>query len=163
MPVYTVHVAQTDGQPLTAFERMVLVCEGFNFRAFVFGPLWLLFGGLWLALAGWLCAAVLIGVVYWLAGLSGTAASLIYWGSALVLGLEAGSLQRMRLARKGFVLVDVASGSTVEEAERRFLSRRERTDQAHEGATAQRNVPRSSGDASGWPQIGGLFPSGGAP
>ncbi len=162
MPVYTVHIDQTDSEPVKAVERMVLVPDGFNVRAFLFGPFWLLFRGLLLALAAWLLAALIVGTICWTSGLSGIATLMIYWCSALVLGLEASTLRRWRLARKGFAQVDISSGSNPEEAERRFLDRQELAAENQTLPQARQAPVAESEPTAGWQQIGGLFPSGGA-
>ncbi len=124
MPVYTVHALRTptsSGRGVT--DRFVFVRDGFRFWAFVGGAIWLFWHRLWLGLIGYLVlsftaevALSLLGVAAWVR----MAAMLVV---ALVMGLEAASLQRWTLSRRKWKQVDVVVAGTEEEAERRFFDR----------------------------------------
>jgi predicted lipid-binding transport protein (Tim44 family) len=125
MPVFTVHAprADDDEPQRAAPERFRFIRDGFYVWAFVFGPFWLLYRGLWLALIGYVVATAAIG--YALTALhagSGTQLFVMLLIAAL-LGLEAGSLWRWTLTRRGWQPVGVAVGDDRDTAERRFFDR----------------------------------------
>jgi hypothetical protein len=122
MAVYTVHQPplrkrQTDHDPM----RIAFVRDGFHFWAFLFGPLWMLRHRMWLVLIGYL---VLVGGLA--AGLSRLGAApgatgLISLLVALLVGLEASTLRRWTLARRGWHGLGVVVADDIELAERRFF------------------------------------------
>ena len=135
---------------------MVLVPEKFNFWAFGFGPFWLLWNRLYLAFAGWIALfSAFIATVVFL-GLPLIALQLAIYGLSFMIGLEGNELRRRRLKKRGFALVDIASGANSEEAERRFLSRREISDTRQNASPAAASTGVSRHDAPLTP-IGGLM------
>jgi hypothetical protein len=122
MSVYTVHEPPPPAAGLSADpQRFVFVRDGFSFWAFLLAPLWMLWHGLWLVLA-------IYGVVWF--GIEGGLLALGVYKSALTLvalliallvGLEASTLRRFALARRGWRNVAVISGDDLEDAERRFF------------------------------------------
>jgi|GEM_PF-239362 hypothetical protein len=128
MRVYTVHVSAdaTPGDP-AAFDKAILVRDGFTFFAFLFTALWFFAHRLWLAGLGVLVAVIAFGFLVSqleLTPMAGIAAHLIF--SSLI-GLEASSLRRWTYARRGIPVVDIVTGIDYEEAESkaaiRWLSR----------------------------------------
>jgi hypothetical protein len=122
MSVYTVHEPPigTAGVMPNA-ERFVFVRDGFSFWAFIASPLWMLYHRMWLVLLGYvLLMAVLISA---LAALDASHAALVVVGLliALLIGLEASTLRRFTLWRRGWRNVGVVNGHDVEDAERRFF------------------------------------------
>ncbi|MGX7745460.1 DUF2628 domain-containing protein [Rhodopseudomonas parapalustris] len=125
MPVFTVHAPRADDDELQRAEpeQFRFIRDGFYVWAFVFGPFWLVYRRLWLATIGYL---VVIGA-------SAVALTALHAGSgtrflvalllACLLGLEAGSLWRWTLSRRGWQSVGVAVGEDREIAERRFFDR----------------------------------------
>jgi hypothetical protein len=123
MPVYTVHAPTAGGADLGATDKFVFVRDGFHFWAMIFGPLWLLWNRLWLATIGWIIAVIALDIV--LAKL-GTGRGAIFFANALVailMGLEAASLQRWTLSRRRWRQLDTVVGDDEETAERRFFDR----------------------------------------
>ncbi len=123
MATYTFHPPAEAWRDPRALERAELVRDGFVWGAFLFTFLWFFAHRLWLA--GFLVLAVVLGLMVGLpaAGVgSGTAtlASLLVSG---LIGLEANSLRRWTLARRGRPAADVVSGLTFEEAETKALAR----------------------------------------
>ncbi|MEQ8667254.1 MAG: DUF2628 domain-containing protein [Rhodospirillales bacterium] len=118
MKVFTVHVRRHGLDPDRDF---MLVPEGFSFWAFVLTFVWALYHRLWLT-------AIILGVLHAGAGLA-----VIEFGAndavaitadivvAVLFGLSANDLRRAKLAGQGFVEEGVASGRSVEDAERRYL------------------------------------------
>lgn len=129
MKAYTLHVPNDApiGEP-EALDRAVLVRDGFSWGAFVFTALWFFAHRLWLA-----GLAVLVGLALVQAGLQAlgahpTAVVLTQLLLSLLVGLEASSLRRWTLHRRGRPAVDAVMARGVEEAEtkafRRWLERR---------------------------------------
>jgi len=122
MGVYTVHEPplrkrQNDNDPM----RLTFVRDGFHFWAFVLGPLWMLRHRMWLVLIAHL--VVVGGLAFGLTRLgappgTGVAVGLLI---ALLIGLEASTLRRWTLARRGWHGLGVVVADDVELAERRFF------------------------------------------
>jgi len=123
MPVYTVHAPSTSGADLRATDAFVFVRDGFNLWAMIFGPFWLVWNRLWLAALGWVILIFALGVG--LAQLG--AAPAVIWSAemlvALLMGFEAGSLQRWTLSGRGWRQLDTVVADDEEAAERRFFDR----------------------------------------
>jgi hypothetical protein len=125
MAIYTVHVP--NGQALlTAADDTRFVPEAFSRRAFVFGPLWLLWNSLWIEAAivfaldfAWYFAVHQIG---W--------PNNAFWIGVLLLhcllGLEGRSLLRAALGRRDYALTDVVMGDDLAAAEAQFFARWEK-------------------------------------
>ena len=123
MPVFTVHAPVDGGADLAATDKFAFVRDGFHFWAMVASVLWLVWHRLWLVLIGWIAlnAAIWFGLSALGVG-SGTillADCLI----AILLGLEAASLQRWTLSRRKWRQLDIVVSDDEEAAERRFFDR----------------------------------------
>lgn len=123
MPVYTVHAPSAYAADFRATDKFVFVRDGFHFWAMVFGPLWLVWQRLWLALIGWLVlvTGLEVAVAKLGAGRLGVAAVGIIL--AILLGLEASTLQRWTYSRRKWRQLDVVVADDEEAAERRFFDR----------------------------------------
>jgi hypothetical protein len=122
MTVYTVHEPARRGTDLLAHtDRFVFVRDGFSWAAFLFGPLWMLRHRLWLAVVLYLVVATAFGAIVRAAGLPSDAA----WASvallALLIGLDASSLRRRGLARRGWTNLGGVVADDLELAERRYF------------------------------------------
>jgi hypothetical protein len=124
MPVYTVHGPSADGTDVrSTTDKFVFVRDGFSFRAFVLGPVWLIYRRLWLALVGYIVLSVAIAVALsWLHASFGTR-SIVMLLIAILMGLEAASLRRWTFSRGKWRLLDVVVADDEEAAERRFFDR----------------------------------------
>jgi len=126
MGIFTVHLPRQDySRPApdeAALAGAVFVPEGFSWRAFIFGPLWLIGRGLWLAFVVWLVVVIALSIVSALF-LTSEAAFLIFFAIELFLGLEGNRLRRAELARRGYRLVEVIVADPQEAAERTFFRR----------------------------------------
>ena len=123
MPVYTVHAPFPGGADLRATDKFVFVRDGFHFWAMVLGPLWLIAKRLWLALLGWVVITVALEVaVAQFAGgrLAATGVGILI---AVLMGLEASTLQRWTYSRRKWRQLDVVVADDEETAERRFFDR----------------------------------------
>ncbi|ABD05117.1 conserved hypothetical protein [Rhodopseudomonas palustris HaA2] len=124
MPVYTVHAPPpVDDERSAKPDRFVFVRDGFYVWAFVFGPLWLLTRRLWLALLGYLVVVVAMTVALATLRVGAGPRFAVMLLMALLLGLEAASLWRWTLRRRGWRQLDVVIGDDMPSAERRFFDR----------------------------------------
>jgi hypothetical protein len=123
MPVYTVHAPTANGADLGATDKFVFVRDGFHFWAMIFGPLWLVWNRLWLATIGWIIAVIALDIVLAKlgAGRAGMFAANVL--VAILMGLEAASLQRWTFSRRNWRQLDTVVGDDEESAERRFFDR----------------------------------------
>jgi hypothetical protein len=124
MVSYSVHlpVDATVGDP-AALDRLVVVRDGFSVFAFSFHVLWMLWHRLWLAALG--LFLVLVAGAFamdWL-GLPTGAAFAIQLLVSLLIGLEASSLRRWTLRRKGLPMRDVVVADNLDEAEEKAIAR----------------------------------------
>ncbi len=103
-------------------ERFVFVREGFSWAAFLFGALWMLWRRLWLVLLGYIVLIAGLEVVFRLLGASIGPRILTGFLIALLIGLEAGTLRRWTLVRRGGRDHGIVVGDDLEAAERRFFS-----------------------------------------
>jgi hypothetical protein len=162
MPVYTVHApASVAASRSASADRFVFVRDGFHGWAFVAGPFWLIYHRLWLALGGYLALNVVLTLV--LAGLrtDGGTRFAVMLLIALLLGLEAATLKRWTLARRGWRQLDVVVADDEDSAERRFFDRWSAKPQEFYQPPVERGGPppaRSPSSAQG--EIFGLFPNG---
>ncbi len=78
----------------------VAIADRFSAFAALLPPIYALTHGLWLLLVGWIALVIAIGVIGAIAG--GEAAFWIYLAAALLIGLEAPTLRRLKLGRTGW-------------------------------------------------------------
>ena len=123
MPVYTVHAPINGGADLRATDHFVFVRDGFRLWAAVFGVLWLAWQRLWLATIGWIIVMAAVDVALVKIGVGPGTIFLADGLLALLLGLEAPSLQRWTLSRRKWRQLDIVIADDVEAAERRFFER----------------------------------------
>lgn len=123
MPVYTVHAPIAYAADLRTTDKFVFVRDGFHVWAMVLGPLWLIAKRLWLALLGWVVITVLLEIA--VAQFGGGRLAVIGVDAliAVLLGLEASTLQRWAYSRRGWRQLDVVVADDEETAERRFFDR----------------------------------------
>jgi Protein of unknown function (DUF2628) len=102
-------------------EKLVFVKDGFSWAAAAFGPFWMLAHRLWWALLGF----VLLTGSLQLIGRFTTAdqrwLGLIMFAVNLLVGLEADTLRRWALDRRGWQMLGSVSGRNSAECERRFF------------------------------------------
>jgi hypothetical protein len=123
MPVYTVHEppVRTAGA-LADPARFVFVRDGFYWWAFLLTPLWMLWRRLWLVFVLYLVVSIGIETALRIYGASGGMISLVAALISLLVGLEAGTLRRFTLKRRGWKNVGVVFGGDLEDAEHRFFA-----------------------------------------
>jgi hypothetical protein len=124
MSVYTVHEPPRNERrrddALAHTSRFVFVRDGFHFWAFLFGPLWMLRHRMWLETIAYL---VIVGAITYALRRLGieTVGGWIAFLISLLVGIEASSLRRWKLARRGYENLGVVVGDDLEDAERRFF------------------------------------------
>ena len=149
MATFTVYVPRSTTSPAARAERTIFVRDGFDWAAFLFGPLALLHRRLWLAAAAWLVvAAALVFVGRTLHLLPATEVALFLLLAALT-GLETAALRQRSLDRRGFVAADLLSRRSREEAERAYFDA-----EAHQ-KTSPSPAPAPSGATIRGLDIGG--------
>ena len=123
MSIYTVHEP-----PLRAAEalpdpaRIAFVRDGFYFWAFLLPPLWMLRYGMWLVLLIYVVIALGLENAMHYAGVDAGGVLIAELLISLLIGIEASTLRRFTLARRGWKNVGIASGHDLEDAERRFFN-----------------------------------------
>ena len=122
MAIYTVHEppprrGRDQRDPL----RIAFVRDGFSFWALLLGPLWMLRHRLWLVLLGYIVLVVVVQVGLALAGAPESAKALVSLLIAVLVGLEASSLRRWKLSRRGWKQLGVVVADDRNMAERRFF------------------------------------------
>ena len=168
MTVYTVHEPPSRaGAAASDVERFAFVRDGFSWWAFLVTPLWMLRHRMWLVLIGYVVVAGVIETPVRMSGAPATAASLIGILLGLLVGLEAGTLRRFTLSRRGWKNLGVVSGDDLEDAERRFFDAWLRRTNSSSGAPRAPMPPSASAApirrGPPGPDVIGLFPEPGAP
>jgi Protein of unknown function (DUF2628) len=160
MSVYTVHeppLRATEVSP--SAERIVFVRDGFSFWVFLFAPWWMLWRRMWLVFVGYVVVTVAVIAALDVLGASQAVLLIVGLLISFLVGLEASTLRRFTLQRRGWKNVGVVSGDDREDAERRFF-----------GAWVRgRSAPRTAVPAAAAtphtaraPDVVGLFPEPGA-
>jgi hypothetical protein len=102
-------------------ERFTFVRDGFSWTAFMFGPVWMLWHRLWLVLIGYVGVIVVLALALRLIGVDDGVHAWAAFLIALLVGLEAASLRRWTLARRGWHDLGIVVADDLEAAERRFF------------------------------------------
>jgi Protein of unknown function (DUF2628) len=166
MPVYTVHeppLRAADAAPDP--ERFVFVRDGFSVWAFLLAVLWMIWHRMWLVLLIYVVAVSSVETVLRYAGVPGPVLGIVSLLISLLVGIEAGTLRRFTLARRGWRNVGIVGAHDLEDAERRFFGGWVRAVPAEgiEPSTAPRNLPPTPLPRMPQPpDVIGLFPEPGA-
>jgi hypothetical protein len=166
MSVFTVHEPPPRAADALADpQRFVFVRDGFYFWAFLLTPFWMIRHRLWLVLVLYLVMSVVVDAVLRVFGASLTVIALAGILISLLVGLEAGTLRRSTLARRGWREVGTVSGDRAESAELRFFDTRLRQTPTQNSARAPKPTvpPAQSPQRPEAPGVTGLFPEPGAP
>ncbi len=123
MSVYTVHEPprRDKDDALGHTARFQFVRDGFHFWAFLLAPLWMLRHRMWLE---FIFYALVVGAITFAMrrlGVVGMAGGWVALLIAVLVGIEASSLRRWKLSRRGFDNLGVVVGDNLEDAERRFF------------------------------------------
>ena len=120
MATFTVHVPPGIADPVARAEKTAFVRDGFSFRAFLLGPVYLAYHRLWGATLVWLVAAALATGRARALARPAPAGGGLYLGGATLTGLEAGQARQAAYRRRGYVGAAVLAGVDRNGAERRF-------------------------------------------
>jgi hypothetical protein len=159
MPTYTVHAPPPRrGEAASAPERFVFVRDGFHVWAFLLTPIWLLWRRLWLAFALYLLVSVVLAIGSRFIGADAAVQFVAGLLIALLIGFEASTLRRRKLAWRRWSMLGFVIGEDIEMAERRFFAEwTKRSGEAPPPAAPEPNtVMPMRHDAP--PAIIGLFP-----
>ena len=122
MAIWTVHEPPARGRgPLDQAERVEFVRDGLNWPALLVPLPWMLVKRLWLVAVIYLAGLVALNVVLSLAN-QPELATVLDLAISVIVGLEASSLRRWTLERRGFRQVAVLSEPSLADAERRFFA-----------------------------------------
>ena len=123
MPAFTVHAPVNSGADLAATDKFTFVRDGFHFWAMAASVLWLVWHRLWLALIGWI--ALTVAIWFGLTALGAGSGTILFadFLIAVLMGLEAASLQRWTLSRRKWRQLDIVVADDEESAEHRFFER----------------------------------------
>jgi hypothetical protein len=119
MALYSVHLR---GSGVQSVAEAAFVHQAFNWKAFFFGPLWLVRHRLWVALLVWV-AAYLILILTTRTLISFWALFPIGLALQILLGLEANRLREAKLANQGYRLVEIVAAPALDQAEAAFYHR----------------------------------------
>ncbi|KLK93865.1 hypothetical protein AA309_05060 [Microvirga vignae] len=124
MTTYTLHLPRDvrPGDP-AALEEAELVKDAFSWGAFFFTFLWFFFHRLWLAGLGVLVLVFAFGALMQVLNVHDAAGTLAMLLLQALIGLEANSLRRWTLARRGLRLADVVTAADKDEAEAKAYAR----------------------------------------
>ena len=169
MSVYTVHEPPPrSGAATSNVERFAFVRDGFSFWAFLLAPFWMLRHRMWLVLVFYVAVTAGLEILVQMFGASASIAGLIGVLISLLVGLEAGTLRRFTLGRRGWKNIGVVSGEDIEDAERRFFDAWLSRAAAQPGVTAAATPSAPSASTAPAPrmpqapEVIGLFPEPGA-
>lgn len=160
MAIYTVH------EPPLRKETEAGHGEGFRFVrdgvyvwAFIAPPLWMMWRGLWLVFVLFVAGLATLDIGLAALGVSATTILVIDLLIAFLIGLEASSLRRWTLARRGWRYAGLVSAADEQEAERRFFEKWAEPAQgpSPQGSRAPSPPPRPL-RAAAEPGVVGLFP-----
>jgi hypothetical protein len=136
-------------------DRFIFLRERFNLAAFLFGPLWMIWRRLWLVLIIYLVTIGLLEIGLRRIGVAFPAHAAVIVLVELLVGIEAVSLRRWTLIRRGWRDCGIVIADDRELAERRFFD----ASSAREHAASRAAAPMASAHLppSG-PEVIGLFP-----
>lgn len=119
---FTIHEPPEPAADLGArAEELVFVKDGFTWMAALFAPAWMFVNRLWLALIIYLVVAFSIGLALTMLGVAPFWVSMASIAMGVFIGLEADSIRRWTLARRGWRQVGTVIGRNRNECERRFF------------------------------------------
>jgi hypothetical protein len=159
MPTYTVHAPPSRNGSAADPQRFAFVRDGFHFWAFLIAPVWLLYRRLWLVFIGYLLLIAVIEAGFYFLKLPEGSQFAIELLIGVLVGLEAGTLQRWTYGRRKWTTVGIVTGENLESAERRFFAQWvARVDAEPAAAQARPVVPPPITPRPSDNDIIGLFP-----
>ncbi len=116
--IYTVHARPWAA---AADSDAVFVPEGYNWAAFVFGPIWALWHGMWKSAIMLVVVSALLSGMTVVLGMTSGAEVAVSMGFQAMVGLWANDWRRFVLGRRDFVERGVVSGRRLADAERHYF------------------------------------------
>lgn len=142
MAVYTVHAPASFGVDVrTMPDKIVFVRDGFYFWAFVAAIIWLVWHRLWLATLGYLLLMLIAEFALSAAGADAGTRLIVMLVVALLMGFEAGSLQRWTLSRRKWRQIGIVVARNERDAEQRFFERWSRETRMENGRGTSSSLP----------------------
>jgi hypothetical protein len=124
LKIYTVHVkADSLRGAAQAYEQPVLVREGFNVMAFFFTLLWALYHRLWRVALAILLINVALAMLAELRIASEVTLAIVQLATNILIGYAGNDWLRAGLARRGYIIADIAAADNRLRAELRFFER----------------------------------------
>jgi len=157
MAAYSVFAPPLSYAGAAGIERFEFVRDGFSWPAFILGPIWMLFHRLALVVVLWLAVVLVLGAVIRLFGVPSGTAALVFLLLALLIGLEASTLQSWTLKRRGWREIGIVVADELEAAERRFFDELRDQDRMGFGAPVPGRIAMLD-QAQGGSEVIGLFP-----
>ena len=157
MAAYSVFAPPLSHRGAAGAERFRFVRDGFSWAAFILGPIWMLFHRLMLVVILWLVLVFVLGAAIRLLGVPSGTASLAFLLLALLIGLEASTLQSWTLKRRGWREIGIVVADELEAAERRFFDELHNQDAVDFGASVPARIAMLDRSQQGTDVIG-LFP-----
>ena len=122
MRTYTIHERPDPAADrVDRAEGLVFVKDGFSWAAALFAPIWLVVHRLWWPLLGYVVVGGALQLVQLTLAFDKRWLGLAVLALHLLIGLEADTLRRWALERRGWRTVGTVSGKTAAECERRFF------------------------------------------
>jgi len=122
MRTYTIHERPDPAADrVDRAEGLVFVKDGFAWTAALFAPIWLLVHRLWWPLLGYVVVGGALQLLQLTLAFDKRWLGLAVLALHLLIGLEADTLRRWSLERRGWRTVGTVSGKTAAECERRFF------------------------------------------
>lgn len=119
--IYTVHARAWS---TSADADAVLVPEGFNWAAAVFGPFWALWHGMWRTAIALLVLSLAVSGAVFLAGMTDAVDMTLSLAVQAAIGLWANDWRRYALARRDFTERAVVGGRNLADAEAHYFAGR---------------------------------------
>jgi len=116
MTIYTVHIRNNPERP-----GFVLVKDGFNWMAAIFGFFWALCVGAWGVALVLFAVEMLVGAVLKNTIQNAQMIGVIQFGVAVIVGFSANEIRRLFLQRAGLVESGLVVASNKADGERRYL------------------------------------------
>lgn len=116
--IFTVHRNSWSAAPR---DDAILIREGFNVAAFLFGPFWALWNGMWRTTIFLLLLTLAVSGGAKMLGLSDSAMLVLCLGAQAAAGLWGNDWRRHVLARRGILERGTVEGRSLRDAERRYL------------------------------------------
>jgi len=122
MRAYTIHEPpHPPADRMDRAEALVFVRDGMSWLALLAPPLWMLVRGLWLALGLYVVAVIALTIALAVLDIPLAWSGVVSLVPNILIALEADSIERWSLARRGWRMVGTVSGGGDTDCERRFF------------------------------------------